>query len=116
MWVAKRPSKMGKSANTNVAEEAKGSTETENVSIELDKPLGNRFQDGYESYTSIYADEDDANLSEKWSGNWDKLTTTLEPNTSHKSLEPSEEEVCTTVYTQLPYCIDSGCTSHCSPV
>jgi len=113
---AKRTSKTGKSANANVAKEAKGSTETANVSVKLDKPLGDHFQDGYESYPSICVDEDDVNLSKKWSGNWEELTTTLELNTSCKSLKPSEEEVCATVYTQLPYCINSGCTSHCSPV
>src|SRR5882724_7064919 len=55
---AKRTSKTGKSANANIAKEAKGSTETANVSNELDTPLGNCFQDGYESYPSIYVGED----------------------------------------------------------
>jgi len=46
----KRTSKMGKSAKVNIAEEAKGSSEAANVSVELDTPLGSHFQDGYESY------------------------------------------------------------------
>src|SRR5882724_13111214 len=57
---AKRTSKMGKSAKLNIAaQEAKGSGEAANVSVELDTPLGSCFQDGYESYPSIYVDEGD---------------------------------------------------------
>src|SRR5882724_12220531 len=63
---AKRISKTGKSANANIGEEAKGSTETANFSVELDTPLGDCFQDSYKSYPSICADEDDVSLSEKW--------------------------------------------------
>jgi len=108
---------MGKSAKLNIAaQEAKGSGEAANVSVELDTPLGSCFQDGYESYPSIYVDEGDVSLSEKWSGNLDELTTTLGLTNSLKSPKQSGEQVCTTMYAQPPYCIDSGCTSHCSPV
>ena len=73
------------------------STETANVSVELDTSLANHFQDSYKSYPSICVDEDDVNLSEKWSGNWDKLTTTLGLTNSLKSLKPSGETICATV-------------------
>src|SRR5882724_4147605 len=72
-----KTSKMGKSFKVNIDEEAKASGEAENVSVELDTPLGSHFQDGYKSYPSIYVGEDNASLSKKWSGNWDELTTTL---------------------------------------
>ena len=107
---------MGKSSRANIAKEAKGSGEAANVSVELDTPLGSHFQDGYKSYSSICVHEDDASLSKKWSGNWDELTTTLGLTNSLKSPELSGEQVCTSMCTQPPYCIDSGCTSHCSPV
>ena len=50
---AKRTSKMGKSAKANIAKEAKGSSEAENVSVKLDTPLGSCFQDGYKLYPSL---------------------------------------------------------------
>ena len=106
---------MGKSANVNIAKEAKGSAETANVSVKLDTPLGGHSQDGYKSYPSIYAGEDNASLSEKWSGNWDELTTILGLTNSLKCPKLSSEQVCTTMCTQPPYCIDSDCMSHCSP-
>ena len=113
---AKRTSKIGKSAKANITEEAKGSDETEKISVELDTPLGSHFQDGYKLYPSMYADENDASISEKWSGNWDELTTTLGPTNSLKTTEPSGEQVCATMCAQPPYCINSSCMKHCSPV
>ena len=47
---ARRTSRIEKSAKANVAEEAKGSAETANISVELDTPLNDHFQDGYKSY------------------------------------------------------------------
>jgi len=60
---AKRTSKMGKSAKVNIAKGSKGSSEDANVSVKLDTPLCGHFQDGYESYPSIYVDEDNVSLS-----------------------------------------------------
>jgi len=51
--------------------------ETANISVELDTALNGRFQDGYESYPCIYAGENNAESSKKWSGDWDKYTTSL---------------------------------------
>jgi len=50
---ARRMSKIEKSAKANIAEEAKGSAETANISVELDTPLNGHFQDGYKSYPQV---------------------------------------------------------------
>jgi len=112
---AKRTSKIGMSAKANITKEAKGSDETVSVSVKLDTPLGGHFQDGYDLYPSIYVDENNASISEKWSGNWDELTTTLGLTNSLKTPELSGEEICTTMCIHPPYCIDSGVLCHHSP-
>src|SRR5882672_3466117 len=44
------------------------------------------------------------------------ITVTMGRTDESQISKPGGEEACTAAYTQLPYCIDSGCTSHCSPI
>ena len=74
------------------------------------------LEDGYESYACIYAGENVESAAEVWSGVWNEQTTTL---THMKGLEipkTGDEQACAATSAPHPYCIDSGCTSHCSPI
>jgi hypothetical protein len=51
----------------------------------------------------------------KWSGSWTSKTT--RSPTSSYDIPPMTKEECTNAaYNDLPFCNNSGCTSHCSPV
>src|SRR5882672_10558620 len=111
-----RKAKAENLVKANAAEEEKTPTESANAAMMLERPLVDYFQDRYESYACIYAGESGDYPAESWSGVWDEKTVTMGCTDKSQISKPGGEEVCTAAYTQPPYCIDSGCTSHCSPV
>src|SRR6266481_2098 len=112
----KKAAKGDKLTNANVAKEPSCATETVNAGFEGSTPLGYCFEDGYESYTCMeVADSSDAPL-ESWSGIWDETSMTLAHTLDPDITKAGNKQSCATICAPLPYCIDSGCTSHVLPV
>ena len=93
-----------KSTQANVATESEKTGESANLAF---MPGGDRFEDGYVSLACIVEGNSVECSPEHWSGNW--TADTLKPAHICK-------QSCAATCTPLLYCIDSGCTSHCSPV
>ena len=110
---ARRKRKSKGTAKANVADESKTTPEMANITAEH---LIDCLQDGYESYACIYAGEKVESAAEVWSGMWNEQTTTLSHTKGPEIVKTGEEQACAATSTPCPYCIDSGCTSHCSPV
>ena len=74
------------------------------------------LEDGYELYACIYAGENVKSATEHWSGIWNKQTMTLPGAKGLEILKAGDEQACAATSAPCPYCIDSGCTRHFSPM
>ena len=84
-----------------------GQAETENLTIEIKGNLQRCFEDGHVSCSTICETDAPMHITEIWSGNW-TAGMTKQPSTHDEQGYSAHETI--------PYCIDSSCTSHVSPV
>ena len=92
----------------NIVTDNAAHTKMANMVIIPEPTFEDHFEDSYISYACIYAGDVSNVMAESWSGNWNESTTKPAPDHLANKQSHSAAEL-------VPYCIDSGCTSHCSP-
>ena len=110
---ARRKCKKEDTAQANVAQESKATPESANITAEH---LIDHLKDGYKSFACIYAGGNVEAAAEHWSGMWNEQTMTLICTKSPDVSKTGSEHAHVAANVPHPYCIDSGSTSHCSPI